>query len=217
MAEISLPPRSYPRDTWRWIWPDVFIRLVPFWFVALLVAHFTGGIASVGFIAPPQGWLAAFAVGIPVGVAMMACAIFWRARTAPRYRLPTSADQTLQTFFYLILNAPTEEIFWRGVLQTAAIRGCEAIGVNRGIAITLGIIVISIIFGAYHRLGGYQWNFNIAAMFAGGIFGILYALLPGPSIVVPAIVHGLTTAGYLSWGDAALHHQQQRRERATRY
>lgn len=211
--DIPMPERSLPRDTWRWIWPDVFIRLVPFWVVTLVAAHFMGGLAAVGLAAPPTGWLPALAWGLGVGVFMMACAMYWRSRTAPRYRLPTHSDQALQTFFYLILNAPTEEVFWRGVVQALAIRCLIALGLSTVWGAVLGIALISIGFGAYHRLGGYRWNFNIAAMLAGAVFGTLYVVLPGPSIVVPAIVHGLTTAGYLSWGDVALHLQKSRKSK----
>jgi len=205
--------RNHPHETWRWFWPDVLIRLVPFWAVALIAAHFMGGLLAVGWVAPPQGWPAALALGLGVGAVMLVLAVAWRARISPGYRLPTNADQALQSFFYLILNAPTEEIFWRGVVQALAIRGLAALGLGHLWSIILGIAAISIIFGAYHRLGGYPWRFNIAAMLAGALFGALYVALPGPSIVVAAIVHGLTTAGYLSWGDAALHRLHLRKLR----
>jgi membrane protease YdiL (CAAX protease family) len=203
--------RNHPHETWRWFWPDVLMRLVPFWIVALIAAHFMGGLRAIGLIAPPQGWLAALALALSVGAVMLLLAVAWRWRIAPGYRLPTNADQALQSFFYLILNAPTEEVFWRGVVQALAIRAFAVLGVGQVWATVLGIGVISAIFGAYHRLGGYPWKFNIAAMLAGALFGVLYVALPGPSIVVPTIVHGLTTAGYLSWGDAALHQIHLRR------
>jgi uncharacterized protein len=205
--------RNYPRETWRWFWPDVLIRLVPFWAVALVAMRFMGGPAAIGLAAPGIGWIAAIGLGLAIGVAMTVLAMLWRRIIAPGYRLPTLADQALQSFFYLILNAPTEEVFWRGVVQTLAIRGLLRLGMGSFPAILLGVAGISMIFGAYHRLGGYSWRFNIAAMLAGALFGLLYALLPGPSIVVPAIVHGLTTAGFLSWGDAALFWRHMRRMR----
>ena len=205
--------RNHPQETWRWFWPDTLLRLVPFAAVSLIAAHFMGGSAAVGLTAPPQGWLAAGALGVTIGLPMLALAIFWRVRTAPRYRLPTGADQALQSFFYLILNAPIEELFWRGLLQTLAIRGFTAWGAGHAWGIALGVGGISIIFGAYHRLGGYSWAFNVAAMLAGAVFGLLYVLSPGPSLVAVTIVHGLTTAGYLSWGDVALHRLHLRRLR----
>ncbi len=205
--------RSLPHETWRWFWPDVLIRLVPFWVVALNAAHFMGGLRAVGVVAPPQGWLAALAVALPIGVVMMVLAMLWRGVIAPTYRLPTHADQVLQSVFYLILNAPTEEVFWRGTVQTLAIRGLVVLGLAQWWAVALGIAAIAVVFGAYHRLGGYPWRFNIAAMAAGALFGVLYVALPGPSIVIAAIVHGLTTAGYLSWGDAALHRRRMRQVR----
>jgi membrane protease YdiL (CAAX protease family) len=86
------------------------------------------------------------------------------------------------------------------------------VGVPHTFGVILGVAAISALFGAYHRLGGYPWRFNIAAMLAGAVFGTLYVVLPGPSIVVPTIVHGLMTAGYLSWGDAVLHWRSSRHQ-----
>ncbi len=224
--ETPVIPRSLPRDSWRWIWPDILMRLLPFWIATLVAAYFmagrsgaagwlgASGLRAVGWAAPPQGWLVALAEGFVVGLVMLGCAVFWRARTAPRYRLPTHGDQALQTFFYLILNAPIEEVFWRGTVQTLAIRGLVALGAGQVWSAMIGLLAVSAVFGAYHRLGGYRWDFNIAAMLAGAVFGLLYLLLPGPSIVVPAIAHGFTTAGYLSWGDVALHLRATRKKRA---
>lgn len=205
--------RNHPHETWRWFWPDVLTRLVPFWAVALIAAHFLGGPRAVGLIAPPQGWPAALALGVGVGAVMLGLAVCWRAQVAPGYRLPTGADQALQSCFYLILNAPAEEVFWRGTVQALAIRGLLALGLGPAGSAISGVGAVAVIFGAYHRLGGYPWKFNIAAMLAGALFGTLYIALPGPSIVVATIVHGLTTAGYLSWGDAVLHRLHLRRLR----
>jgi membrane protease YdiL (CAAX protease family) len=205
--------RNHPHETWRWFWPDVLTRLVPFWAVALIAARFMGGPRAVGLAAPPQGWPAALALSSGVGAVMLVLAVIWRAQITPGYRLPTGADQALQSFFYLILNAPAEEVFWRGTVQTLAIRGLPALGLGPTGSAILGVGAVSAIFGAYHRLGGYPWKFNFAAMLAGMVFGTLYLALPGPSIVVATIVHGLTTAGYLSWGDAALHRRRLRRLR----
>jgi membrane protease YdiL (CAAX protease family) len=212
MKQAHTIQRSLPRDTWGWIWPDVLIRLAPFWVISLIAAHFMGGTAAIGLRAPIGGWFPALLAGIALGLALMACAVYWRSRIAPRYRLPTHADQALQTFFYLIMNAPTEELFWRGVVQTLAIRALLGVGVPHTFGVILGVAAISALFGAYHRLGGYPWRFNIAAMLAGAVFGTLYVVLPGPSIVVPTIVHGLMTAGYLSWGDAVLHWRSSRHQ-----
>ncbi len=202
--------RNTPRDTWRWLWPDMLIRIIPFVVAGLIAALLMGGLDAVGLAAPPQGWPLALVEGLAVGVVMLALAVAWRARTAPGYRLPTRGDQALQTVFYLAINAPAEELFWRGVVQTLAIRGIASLGAGHALSVALGVAAISAIFGAYHRLGGYSWRFNIAAMLAGCVFGLLYVALPGPSLVVASIVHGFTTAGYLSWGDVALHWRRQR-------
>lgn len=203
--------RNRSRDSWRWIWGDTLFRCLPFWLVGLAGAHFLGGAAGLAWPRLPVAvWLA---LSLGIGAAMTALAAFWRGQVAPWYRLPTPADQGLQTAFYLLINAPAEEIFWRGTLQTLAIRGFAALALGPGWSAALGIGVVAVVFGAYHRLGGYPWRFNGAAMLAGGLFGALFVLVPGPSIVVPSIVHGLTTAGYLSWGDVALDRAHRRRLR----
>jgi membrane protease YdiL (CAAX protease family) len=203
-AMTTAAQRNTPRDTWRWLWPDMLIRIIPFAIAGLVAAHFLG-FSTVGLQAPPQGWPVAFAEGLAAGLVMMALAMIWRGIISPGYRLPTSADQALQTIFYLAINAPVEELFWRGTVQTLAILGVTALGANHALAVGTGIAATSAVFGAYHRLGGYPWRFNVAAMAAGAVFGLLFVALSGPSLVAAALAHGLTTAGYLSWGDVALH------------
>ena len=206
--------RSHPRDSWGWIWPDVLIRVIPFWIVPVGSALlWLDGPRAVGLVAPPQGWGLAILQGLIFGMPMVGLAASWRLVIAPRYRLPTAGDQALQTVYYLVINAPAEEVFWRGLLQTQLIRGLTALGAGHTASTILGIAVMAALFGAYHRLGNYPWSFNCAAMLAGALFGVLYAVLPGPSIIVPTIVHGLTTAGYLSWGDVALHGVRWQRAR----
>ncbi len=51
--------RNRPRETWRWFWPDVLLRLTPFWLVALVALHFMGGPVAIGLAAPGIGWGAA--------------------------------------------------------------------------------------------------------------------------------------------------------------
>ncbi|MDE8342960.1 MAG: hypothetical protein POG24_03985, partial [Acidocella sp.] len=39
--------RSYPRDSWKWIWSDTLFRCVPFAIAGLVGARFMGGLGGV--------------------------------------------------------------------------------------------------------------------------------------------------------------------------
>jgi hypothetical protein len=208
-------PRSTVRDTWRWVWKDTAFRLVPFaGATAVYAALWGGGAAGVGLVAPtwPRDLLLGAAIGVPLAVAAAA----FRGWVAPYYRLPTPADQAFQTAFYLALNAPVEELFWRGMLQTLAVRGAGLLVGAGGVAGGMGWALTTAVFGVYHRLGNWSWRSIAGVTAAGGIFGLAYLLQPAPrDIWLPTIIHGLATAGFLSWGDAALYWRSRRRARQT--
>jgi membrane protease YdiL (CAAX protease family) len=178
---------------------------VPFAAATFIYARFWGGgAAGVGLTAAhlPRD----VALGIVIGVPLALLAAVFRRWVAPGYRLPTAGDQALQTFFYLALNAPVEELFWRGMLQTLAIRGLALLLGAGGLAGALGWAVTTAVFGAYHRLGNWSWRAIAGVTAAGAVFGLAYLLQPAPqSIWLPVVIHGLATAGFLSWGDLALH------------
>jgi hypothetical protein len=203
-------PRSLPRDTWRWVWRDTAFRLAPFALATALYARFWGGGASgVGLTAAylPRDLL----VGTLIGLPLAALAAAFRRLVAPGYRLPTAADQTLQTVFYFVLNAPVEELFWRGTFQTLAIAGAAALVGPGALAAALGFVVATAVFGAYHRLGKWSWRSIAGVTAAGAVFGLSYLLQPAPrSILLPSVIHAFATAGFLSWGDVALHRWKQR-------
>jgi membrane protease YdiL (CAAX protease family) len=203
--------RSRVRDTWRWLWPDTAFRRVPFGAATYVYARFWGGgAAGVGLTTGslPRDLL----LGTIIGAPLAALAIGFRRAVAPGYRLPTPADQLLQTAFYLGLNAPIEELFWRGMLQTLAIRGATSLLGAGAVASGAGWAVTTAVFGAYHRLGHWNWRAIAGVTAAGGVFGLAYLLQPAPrSIWLPVVIHGLATAGFLSWGDAALDWWERRR------
>ncbi|HEY7780675.1 MAG TPA: CPBP family glutamic-type intramembrane protease [Ktedonobacterales bacterium] len=202
--EPSPPPRSTVRATWRWVWKDTAFRLVPFAAATAVYARFWGGgAAGVGIIgfSVPRDLLLGLAIGVPLAGA----ALVFRRAVAPRFLLPTAADQAFQTTFYLALNAPMEELFWRGTVQTLAVRAAELALGTGGLAAGAGWAATTAVFGAYHRLGSWSWRSIAGVTAAGGVFGLAYVLQPTPrSIWLPTIIHGLATAGFLSWGDAAL-------------
>lgn len=209
--------RSTVRDTWGWLWKDTVGRVLPFFAGAAIYARLSGrGARGIGLTA--AGWERDVLLGTVIGVPMTGVAIAFRRWVAPGYRLPTSADQAFQSAFYFLLNAPAEEFLWRGTVQTAAIATLARVPSLRRAAPVLGWAFATTTFGVYHRLGNWSWRSIAGVTVAGGLFGVLY--LAGPrrgSILAPTIIHGFATAGFLSWGDAALHLLAKRRARRTWY
>ena len=199
------PPRSTVPETWAWMWKDILIRVVPLGAAAGLYAYFSGrGLSAIGLSS--DNWLADGVLGVALSVPMLAVTLAFRRWDVPWFRLPTVPDQALQTAFYLGLNGPVEELFWRGTVQSLAILGL-GLALPSGLAVTLGWAFATAVFGGYHRLGNWRWRSIAGVTAAGGAFGLLYlALLAQHRSILPVIiVHGVATAGYLSWGDVALH------------
>ena len=209
---IPAPQRSTVRDTWRWLWKDTAGRLLPFALGVAAYGRFNGAGAR-GLGLTREGLLRDVLVGNVAGIPAAAVAIAFRRWVAPGYRLPTPADQALQTAFYLGLNAPVEELFWRGGVQNLAIAGLRRVPGLRRAAAPLGWAATTAVFGAYHRLGNWSWRSIAGVTVAGGLFGALYLRSRRRSLLPAIIVHGYMTAGFLSWGDQALHLLRGRRHR----
>ena len=210
-------PRNTARETWARVWPDTLRRLVPFGAIALAYACLRAdGASRVGLATRRRG--RDLSLGLAIGVPMAGAAAAFRTWAVPGYRLPTAPDQALQTLYYMAMNAPVEELFWRGMLQTEAI---ERVGRRIGTgprATALGWLIATAGFGIFHSLGGdWNWQAVTGATLAGGAFGLTYALQREPRSIWPSvIVHGLTTCGFFNLGDLALHARATRRHRAAR-
>lgn len=208
-ATVAKTPMNLPRDTWRWLWKDTLTRVTPFLLAAWVWSRFTRrGAAGVGLRRDdlPGDALRGLAVGMPLA----AISAVFRRWVAPGYRLPTVADHAFQSAYYFLLNAPAEELFWRGIIQSAAIGGLKRIPGARRVAGPLGWAGATAAFGVYHRLGGWSWRSIAGVTAAGGLFGALYALPRRKSLLPAIIAHGFATAGFLNWGDAALHARRMR-------
>ena len=145
-------PRNTVRDTWNWAWKDTAGRVLPFFAGAGLYAWLSGrGPEGIGITA--EGWRREALLGIAVGVPLAGLAAAFRGWVAPGYRLPTDADQLTQTLFYFAINAPGEELFWRGTVQNLAVRGLARVPRIGKLAGLLGWAAATAVFGAYHRLG----------------------------------------------------------------
>lgn len=223
VAPILEPPTDLPAapskpiarstfpETWRWVWKDTLFRLAPFALASAAYAKFGGeGLRGLGLTRAELG--REIGLGVALGLPMLGASIAFRAWDAPRYRLPTTADQALQSTFYFALNAPIEEIFWRGTVQNATIRGLKRLPRTRSLATPLGWALTTAIFGAYHRLGNWRWRSIAGVTAAGGAFGAAYLASRPRSLLSTIIIHGFATAGFLSWGDTAIHLLRQFRQ-----
>lgn len=207
-ASALVPQLNTVADTWDWLWKDTLLRVTPFALAGVwYLRHSKGEVSS-----SPRAVAREALVGLAWGVPMAGVAAAFRAWEAPRYRLPTAADQALQTAFYFAVNAPAEEVFWRGMIQSAAVNGMRRIPALRRAAPVLGWTGATAVFGVYHRLGKWSWRSIAGVTVAGGLFGALYEFRePSRRLLAPIIVHGFATAGFLSWGDAYLHQRARRR------
>ena len=209
-------PRNTVADTWRWAWKDTTMRVLPFAAGAGAYARLSRrGLEGIGVTS--DGWRREVLIGLGVGIPLAGLAAAFRGRVAPGYRLPTIADQVAQTVFYLAINAPGEEMFWRGTVQDMVGRGLRRaprLHRLRPASGVLGWALTTAVFGAYHRLGKWSWRSIAGVTFAGALFGALYQWPLGGnrkrSILAATIAHGFATAGFLSWGDVYLYLRQRR-------
>lgn len=212
--------RNTVRDTWSWMWKDILGRVAPFVAAGAIYAKVSrAGPRGAGWTR--KGWVGDLALGIAAGIPLAALAAVYRHRISPRYRLPTPSDQLLQSTFYLGINAPAEEFFWRGMVQTLTISGLRRLRLGQRGATALGWALTTTAFGLYHRLGNWSWRAIAGVTAAGGLFGAAF-LATGKrrSLLLPTVMHGFMTAGFLSWGDVFLHRltasmRQAERCRAT--
>ena len=191
-------------DTWRWMLPDLLTRIVPMGIVPFLyISIFHLPLAFLGLVAEnvPQQIM----LGISVGVVMCIFAMIYRMYiVGPGFRHPTPKDQLLQSFFYLCINAPVEEIFFRGLILTAVTQWTGWLG--------WGWLVSTTMYTLYHRLGKWSWRSVGGVGLAGIVFSLVYLWQPEPrSLLAVIIVHGFATSGFLSWGDEALYQRWKRR------
>ena len=207
MSSVKSPQvaRSTVMDTWRWVWPDVLMRIlplgvIPFLYVAVL--HLPLAFLGLTLYDWPQQLL----LGIIIGIPMAAFAITYRIWiVGPWFRWPTLNDHLFQGFFYLVINGPVEELFFRGFLLAAVTQWTGWIG--------WGWLVSTVVYTLYHRLGKWNWRSVGGVGLAGLVFSLLYVAQPEPrSLLAVVIVHGLTTWGFLSLGDEVMYRRWKRKQ-----
>jgi membrane protease YdiL (CAAX protease family) len=197
--------RSTVMDTWRWVWPDMLMRILPLGVIPFLyIAVFHLPLAFLGLT--PHNWPLQLLLGIVIGIPMAAFAITYRIWiVGPWFRWPTLNDHLFQGFFYLAINGPVEELFFRGFLLAAVTQWTGWIG--------WGWLVSTVVYTLYHRLGKWNWRSVGGVGLAGLVFSLLYVVQPEPrSLLAVMIVHGLTTWGFLSLGDEVMYRRWKRKQ-----
>ncbi|HLZ64230.1 MAG TPA: CPBP family intramembrane glutamic endopeptidase [Ktedonosporobacter sp.] len=192
-------------DSWRWMWPDILMRIlpmaaVPFLYIAFF--HLPVGFLGLTLHDVPQQ----IELGLGVGICMAAFSALYRMYiVGPWFRRPTCNDHLFQSVFYLFINAPVEELFFRGFLLEVVTYWTGWIG--------WGWLVSTAVYTLYHRLGKWNWRSVAGVGLAGLVFSLVYLLQPGPrSLLAVTIVHGFATSGFLSWGDEVLYQRWKRKQ-----
>ncbi|HEY4032818.1 MAG TPA: CPBP family intramembrane glutamic endopeptidase [Ktedonobacteraceae bacterium] len=192
-------------SSWRWMRLDLLTRIIPLAIAPFLyIAIFHVPLSSIGLTLGnvPQQIL----IGLLVGSLMAAFAATYRMYiVGPWFRHPTSYDHLFQAFYYLCINGPVEELFFRGFLLAAITQWTGWLG--------WGWLVSTAAYTLYHRLGKWSWRSVGGVGLASIVFSLVYLLQPDPrSLLAVIIVHGFTTCGFLSWGDEVLYQRWKRRQ-----
>src|SRR5450755_1792002 len=197
--------RSTVASTWRWLWPDVLMRIIPIGLVPFLyifVFHLPLAFLGLTWGNVPLQLL----LGLGIGIGMAVFAATYRILfVGPWFRWPTLNDHFVQGFYYLFINGPVEELFFRVFMLAVVTQWTGWIG--------WGWLVSSAAYTLYHRLGKWSWSSVGGVGLAGVVFSLVYLLPSGPpSLLAVTIVHGFTTSGFLSWGDEVLYRRWKYRQ-----
>jgi membrane protease YdiL (CAAX protease family) len=191
--------RTSVADSWRWMRLDLVVRLIPLTLAPLLFSWLTGVPLrrfGLSFSHPVRDLLVALPLAI-AGFAIAAAFAEYLSRRNRRWFVPDRRDLWVQTAYYILLNAPVEEWFFRGFVQGGLTTWL------RTPALAVGITTA--VFGGYHLLDRWGWRPVIGATAAGLALGLIYLWQPDPpSLLAPTIVHAAITCGFLSLGPYAI-------------
>ena len=189
----ALPQRTM-RDSLRWIGWDVPLRLIPFAAISLFWAYILANWTETLKLSWNLTGLDAALIlgtGIP---AFVACTLF-RTRYWPIQNLASPRAHLIEDGYFFFFNAPAEELFFRGMLQSWAM----SLGF---LPPAVGFAAVAVIFGFYHRLVGFPLPFLLLATAGGVLFGLLF--LVSSSILTPIIVHFIADLALFNLGPALL-------------
>ena len=189
----ALPQRTV-RDSMRWIGWDVPLRLVPFAAVALVWAYaLADGAETLKLTWRVTGVDLALMLG--AGIPVFAACTLFRARYWPIRDLASPRAHLVEDGYFLLFNAPAEELFFRGMLQSWAM----SLGI---VPPAVGFAAVALFFGFYHRLAGFPMPFLLLATGGGILFGLLF--LVSTTILTPIIVHFIADLALFNLGPALL-------------
>jgi membrane protease YdiL (CAAX protease family) len=180
-------------DSWRWVKPDIFIRLVPFavaYVIALVATHQARWLGwSLGAV---DVQLLFALIAAPVMFVAAAAVQLWLTRRRGALAVPAGLDDvTFQAGFYTV-NGPVEEAMFRGLIQG---------GLGALWATPAGFIAGTAAYVLYHRLGRWSWAETFATALVGVPLGLAFWLLPGPpSLLGVSAAHVAATCGFLGPG-----------------
>lgn len=195
-------PRSRPRDSLGWMRWDFPFRIVPFLALPLLLAALTPlSTRSLGLTLHNIG--GQLALSALLGPVMFWLSWWYRRRFVRRVVAPTGPDALLQSVYYVFLNSPAEELFFRGLL----------IGwMQSAIGPVAAWLLSTLLFGLYHIPAGWGWRAVGGVTLGGAIFGVMFLVGPGAgSLLLAGVVHAFATCGFLSAGPWAAHSWEARR------
>lgn len=206
MSNLKSPQlaRSTVATTWRWLWPDVLMRILPLTAAPLIyvgILHLPLSFLGLTW----HNWPTQLLLGLLLGIGMAAFATTYRTLVVgPWFRRPTLSDHFLQGFFYLFINGPVEEFFFRGFLLAAVTQWTGWVG--------WGWLVSTAVYTLYHRLGKWNWRSVAGVGLASIVFSTLYIFPVQPwSLLAVVIVHGFTTWGFLSLGDEVMYQRWKKK------
>ncbi len=186
-----MPGLTHPRETLRWLLPDLGWRLAPFGLVVGAV-WFSWHPRWLGLaVGDVRAQLTFGLIGLPLFFLLAALLQLSLTRRRGHLRVPVGADALLQGGYY-VLNGPLEEGLFRGLVQG-------------GLAALLGplpgFVVATAAYVLYHRLGGWWWPDVAATALLGVPLGLAFWLLPGPpSLLGVTLAHVGATCGFLGPG-----------------
>lgn len=180
-------------DSWRWVKPDILIRLVPFAGLYAIAHWATGAARWLGWSTGDlQVQLVFAAVGAPVMFAAAAAVQLWLTRRRGVLAVPAGVDDAAFQAGFYVVNGPVEEAMFRGLIQG---------GLGALLSPPLGFVVGTAAYVLYHRLGRWTWEETYATALVGVPLGLAFWFLPGPpSLLGVSIVHIAATCGFLGPG-----------------
>ena len=200
--------RTTVSDSWRWMRLDLVVRLLPLTLAPIAIGWLTGTPLSAFGLSFDHALLSLL-IAVPLGLAGFAIAMAFAeylARRQRRWFVPDHRDLLAQSAYYVLLNAPIEEWFFRGFLQGSLSRWSKMP--------LLAVAIATAVFGGYHLLDRWGWRPVLGATAAGLALGLVYLWQPQPaSLLAPTLVHGAITCGFLSLGPFVVYRWRVARRR----